>query len=407
MTTLHPFLAHRLIGTGTSVFSEMSALAAKHHAINLGQGFPDFPGPPWIKAAAEEAIAGDINQYAIAHGAPVLRQALAAHYSPRLGRDLDPNRDVVVTSGATEAIFASVLGLVNPGDEVVIFEPFYDSYVPSIDFAGGVPRYVPLRQPDADHAEWWYDAAELEAACGPRTKLILVNTPHNPTGKVFTRAELQHIAGLAQRWNTLVLSDEVYEYLTFDDAEHISIATLPGMWERTLTVSSAGKTFSLTGWKIGWVIAPPSLNAATRGTHQFIVFCSATPLQAGIAAALSLADDHGYYDQFRTEYSQRRDVLLAALADAGLPAFAPRGTYFALADIRHLPYIDDVAFCRALTVEAGVTAIPPTAFYSEGHRELGRHLARFAFCKRVETLEEAAHRLHRWASPTAQAAGKC
>ncbi len=391
-------LARRLAGTGVSVFSEMSALAVRHAAVNLGQGFPDFPGPEWVKCAAQDAIAEDVNQYAIAHGAPALRQALAAHYSPRLARHLDPQRDIAVTSGATEAIFASILGLVDPGDEVVVFEPFYDSYVPSITFAGGVPRYVPLRQPDADHAEWWYDAAELEAAFGDRTKLVLVNTPHNPTGKVFTRAELEHIAGLCQRWNALCLSDEVYEYLTYDGAQHISMATLPGMWERTLTVSSAGKTFSLTGWKIGWVIAPPELNTATRGTHQFIVFCSAAPLQAGIAAAYAAAEAQGYFAQLGREYTARREVLLSALRDAGLPAFVPQGTYFALADIRHLPYADDVAFCRALTVDAGVTPIPPTAFYSEGHRVLGQHLVRFAFCKRVETLEEAARRLRAWAA---------
>jgi N-succinyldiaminopimelate aminotransferase len=390
-------LARRLHGTGASVFSEMSALAVKHGAVNLGQGFPDFPGPAWVKTAAEEAIAANINQYAVSHGAPVLRQTLAAHYSPRLGRDLDPDRDIAVTSGATEAVFASVLGLVDPGDEVVIFEPFYDSYVPSVVFAGGIPRYVPLRQPDSDHAEWWYDAAELEAAFGPRTKLVMLNTPHNPTGKVYNRAELEHIAALAQRWDALVLSDEVYEYLTFDGAEHISIATLPRMWERTLTVSSSGKTFSLTGWKVGWVIAPPTLTAATRGTHQFIVFCSAAPLQTGIAAAYAQAEAQGYFPQFQAEYAERRGVLLQALRDAGLPAFVPQGTYFALADISHLPYADDVAFCRALTVDAGVTPIPPTFFYSEEHRHLGQKLVRFAFCKKVETLEEAARRLRVWA----------
>lgn len=398
-TTLRP-LAQRLAGTGASIFSEMSALANKHQSVNLGQGFPDFPGPAWVKTAAEEAIAANVNQYAIAHGAPALRQALAAHYGPRLGRDLDPDRDIAVTSGATEAIYASVLGLVDPGDEVVVFEPFYDSYVPSITFAGGVPRFVPLRQPDAEHPQWWYEPDELERVFGPRTKLIILNTPHNPTGKVYTHAELEQIAHLCHKWNAYVLSDEVYEYLTFDGAGHLSIATFPGMWERTLTVSSSGKTFSLTGWKVGWVIAPPGLNAATRGTHQFIVFCSAAPLQLGIAAAYQQAIANGYFAQFQAEYTNRRAVLLSALQDAGLPAFVPQGTYFALADIRHLPYADDVSFCRALTIEAGVTPIPPTFFYSEGHRRLGQHLARFAFCKKIETLEEAGRRLRAWANRT-------
>ena len=225
----------------------------------------------------------------------------------------------------------------------------------------------------------------------------MLNTPHNPTGKVFRRDELEFIAALCHKWNALVLSDEVYEAITFDGASHISIATLPGMWERTLTVSSAGKTFSLTGWKVGWVIAPPALNAATRGTHQFIVFCSAAPLQLGIAAALEHADAQGYYATLRGEYAERREILLAALRDIGLPAFAPRGTYFALADIRDLGYPDDIAFCHSLTIQAGVTAIPPSVFYSEGHRNFGRDLARFAFCKKKATLEVAAERLRAWA----------
>ncbi len=388
-------LARRVAHVGTSIFTEMSTLARQHNAVNLGQGFPDFPGPDWVKRAAEQAIAQDVNQYAISHGAVRLRQQIAAHAGPRLGRTLDPDADICVTSGATEAICAAILGLVDPGDEVVVFEPFYDSYVPDIEFASGLPRYVPLFPPDAAHPDWWFDEGELAAAFGPRTRLILLNTPHNPTGKVFTQAELEVIAGLCRRWDVLALSDEVYEHIVFDGHPHVSLATLPGMWERTVTVSSSGKTFSLTGWKVGWAIAPPALNAAVRGAHQFMVFCTAAPLQEAIAAGLAEAGARGYYAELRAAYQARRDLLVEALRAANLRPYVPRGTYFVLCDIALLGFPDDLAFCRHLTTEVGVTAIPPSFFYSDAHRYLGQGLARFSFCKSEETLREAVRRLQR------------
>lgn len=389
-------LARRLAGIGATVFTEMSTLSQKHGAINLGQGFPDFPAPGWVKDAAKQAIDQGVNQYAISHGAAGLRQQLAVHGSRRLNREIDPHTEVVVTSGATEAIFAGILGLVDPDDEVIVFEPFYDSYVPAVQFAGGTCRYVPLRPPDDEHAQWWFDADELTDAFGPQTKLVLLNTPHNPAGKVYTRDELQFIADLCQEWGVYVLSDEVYEFILFDDCEHVSIGSLPGMWERTLTVSSAGKTFSLTGWKIGWAIAPPELNAAVRKTHQFIVFCSAAPFQEAIATGLAEAEARGYYAELRVMYERKRDLLVDALQEAGLRPYCPEGTYFVLCNISHLGFEDDVAFCRYLTTQVGVTAIPPSFFYSDQHRHLGRQLARFSFCKGGATLRDAGQRLVDW-----------
>jgi N-succinyldiaminopimelate aminotransferase len=391
-------LAARVESFTTTIFSEMSALARAHGAVNLGQGFPDFPGPDWVKEAARAAIAADVNQYALGTGATAVRQALAARMSPRLGRAVDPEREIVVTSGCTEAIVDAVLGLVDPGDEVVLFEPFYDSYYPAVIMAGGIPRCVPLRAPDERHSSWWLDADELAAAFGPATRLVLLNTPHNPTGKVFTRAELEPIAALCRQWDCLLFSDEVYEEIVFDGHTHLSPAVLPGMWERTLTASSSGKTFSLTGWKVGWVVGPAALCEAVRRTHQFVTFCSAAPMQAGIAAGLAEAEARGYYAELRAAYRARRDLLVAAVQDAGLHAYAPEGAYFVLCDFSGLPQasaMDDTQFARWLTTVAGVAAIPPSYFYSDAHKGLARHLTRFCFCKQEETLRAAAERLHR------------
>ncbi|MHB8877821.1 MAG: aminotransferase class I/II-fold pyridoxal phosphate-dependent enzyme [Myxococcaceae bacterium] len=386
-------LSRRVAGFPTTVFSEFSALAAQHGAVNLGQGFPDFDGPAEIKEAAIRAIRDGVNQYAIGAGAQALRQAIAAHAKRFYGQEVDPDTMVTVTSGATEALFDAVMGLVDPGDEVIVFEPFYDSYLANVEMAGGVARCVPLRPPDRAHPAWWFDEAELEAAFGEKTKLIIVNSPQNPTGKVYTRAELELIGALCERYGVQVLSDEVYEHLAFAPAHHLRIATLPGMAERTVTVSSGGKSFSFTGWKIGWVIAPPPLRKAVQQAHQFVTFASAAPLQAAIATALSLPDE--YFAGFTREYLGRRDRLVAALCAAGLTPTVPEGSYFIMADTSRFGFEGDYEFCRFLTREVGVAAIPPSAFYGEAHRPQAKGLARFAFCKTDAVLDEAARRLAR------------
>ncbi len=380
------YLANRVQGFGTTIFAEMTALAVAHDAVNLGQGFPDFAAPTFLKEAAHAAIAADLNQYAPSYGRPALKQAIAAKVKRHYGLEVDPNHDILVTHGATEALCAAVLGLVNPGDEVILFEPFYDSYVPDVLLAGGVPRFYTLRQPD-----WAVDRAELAALFNHKTKLIVVNTPHNPTGKVFTHDELGMIADLCQEHDVLALTDEVYEHIVFDGRKHHLLAQFPGMAHRTLTISSLGKTFSVTGWKIGWIMAPPDLLAAAFRAHQFMTFCGAAPLQEAAVTALSTHDD--YYMALTHDYQQKRDFLVKALQDAGLPPITPAGTYFVMVDISDLGFSDDVAFCRYLTTEIGVAAIPPSAFFH--HPADGAQLARFTFCKSQPVLAEAAARLQR------------
>ena len=380
--------AQRLAGFGSSIFSEMSRIAVQHGAVNLGQGFPDFPGPDFVKAAAHAAIDADLNQYAISHGAPRLRKAIAATWERDWDRAIDPDAEITVTSGATEAIADAMLAFLNPGDEVIVFEPFYDAYVPVITFAGGVACYVTLRPPD-----WSFDPDELAAAFSPRTRLILLNTPHNPTGKVFTRDELALIGELAERHDALIITDEVYDRIVFHDtgARHVPIATLPGMWERTLTLNSTGKTFSMTGWKIGYAVGPAPLNAALRAVHQFVTFATSTPFQEAMAIALETAAERGYYDTLRAEYTARRDLLADALHAAGLSTLPVGGSYFLLTDIADFGFPDDAAFCRYLAAEIGVAAIPPSAFYADPAR--APQLARFCFAKRPETIAAAAERL--------------
>jgi aspartate/methionine/tyrosine aminotransferase len=411
-----PRSAARVSGFGTSIFAEISALAVQTGAVNLGQGFPDFAGPDWVKQAAAEAIAADLNQYAPYQGLPRLREAVASTWRA-LGRpEIDPAREVTVTSGATEAIFGAVQALVNPGDEVIVFEPFYDAYVPDVVMAGGAPRYVRLHPPAADEpaattddggpgragrssvvgrrsSSWWFDPDELRAAFTPRTRLLLLNTPHNPTGKVFSRAELELIAELCVAHNVVVVADEVYDQLVYEGAEHVSIATLPGMWERTLTVNSTGKTFSLTGWKIGYSVGPAWLNDALRAAHQWITFSTATPLQAAAASALERAIQSDYYATFRAEYAERYALLRAILQGAGLPTLPTEGSYFIMADIAGTGFASDADFCRWLVRDVGVAAIPPSAFYAApGGTPL---LARFCFAKKHETLRAAGERLAR------------
>jgi aspartate/methionine/tyrosine aminotransferase len=380
--------AERVAGFGTSVFTEMSRLAVEHQAVNLGQGFPDFPGPDFVKEAAIQAIRADLNQYAVSHGAPRLRRAIGEMWKRAYGRDIDPEAEVSVGSGATELILDAILGLVNPGDEVIVFEPFYDSYLPDILMAGGIPRVITLEPPD-----WRFDRRRLAELFRPKTRLLLINTPHNPTGKMFTREELEFIGSLCQERDVLVLTDEVYDQIRFDGVEHVPIATLPGMWERTLTINSTGKTFSMTGWKVGYAVGPPSLNQAVRATHQFVTFSTSTPFQEAMATAMETAARTGYYEQLRREYTARRDLLAGALADAGLRVLPIQGSYFLLAEVDGMGFPDDVSFCRYLTTQIGVAAIPPSAFYADPN--LAPLLARFCFAKREETLRAAALRLQR------------
>jgi N-succinyldiaminopimelate aminotransferase len=385
--------SRRVSHFGTTVFSEFSRLALQHSAVNLGQGFPDFDGPEVIKRAAIEAILAGTNQYSVGQGAVVLRTAIAHHARRFWGQVVDPMREVVVTSGATEALFDAVHAFIDPGDEVVLFEPFYDAYLAAVQLAGGVPRFVRLRQPDASHTWWWLDHDELEQAFTPRTALVIVNTPHNPTGKVFTREELQHVGELARRSDALIISDEVYEHLVFPPARHLPPATLPRMGDRTLTISSGGKSFSLTGWKVGWAIGPEPLVSAVQKMHQWVTFATASPLQAAIATALELPD--AYFEGLVTFYLEKRDLLARALQAARLEPLPCEGGYFLMARTQALRRADedDVAFCRRLIAEKGVAAIPPSVFYGLEHAAEAHGLARFAFCKEAATLEDATRRL--------------
>ncbi|HVR76349.1 MAG TPA: aminotransferase class I/II-fold pyridoxal phosphate-dependent enzyme [Planctomycetota bacterium] len=364
----------------------MTRLSNEHSAINLSQGFPDFDGPPRVVEAAREALASGHNQYARSMGHPLLVETIAAKVRSLYGLEYDAGSEVVVFSGATEGIASFLLGFLDPGDEVILFEPFYDSYPAVIAMAGAVPRYTTLRFPD-----FALDVAELESLFSDRTRLIVLNTPHNPTGKVFNVEELSAIARLAAGRGVVVLADEVYEHLTYDGLRHVPIATLPGMRERTFTVSSAGKTFSLTGWKIGWGTGPVRLVQAAQAAHQFITFSTATPLQVAVAGALR-EHDADYFDALRREYTARRDFIVEALGGVGFQVAVPRGTYFVTADFSRLSREDDRSFAVRLVKEHGVAAIPPSVFYKRRPEE-GRSLLRFAFSKRMETLGAAASRL--------------
>lgn len=380
-----PTYNKRMQPFGVSIFSEMSRLAIEHQAINLSQGFPDFDGPAPVKEAAIRAIRAGKNQYVPSHGARSLRQALARNNARRYGLEHDPESEITVYSGATEAIFSTIMALVEPGDEVICLEPFYDSYAPSIVMAGGTPRFVQLEFPD-----FALPQAELEAAFNDRTRLLILNTPQNPTGKMFDRDELGAIAALCRKHDVLVMTDEVYEYLTFDDNRHIPMASIDGMRDRTVMISSTAKTFSLTGWKVGYSFASAEVSSAIRLSHQFITFCTAPPFQEAMAEAFDTLDD--YLPQLTSEYAERRDLLYQILGDAGFRMGPkPAGSYFVLADFTPFGFDDDRAFCEFLTTEIGVAAVPPSYFYSE--RRGGRNLARFAFCKETATLEAAAERL--------------
>lgn len=380
----NPYIVDHLKEFGTSVFTEMTQLALEHDAINLSQGYPDFDGPDFVTSGALEALHAGKNQYAPSIGIRSLRKALSATCRERYNLSYDFKKEITVFSGATEALFSSLQALIEPGEEVILFEPYYDAYPPAIKMAGGERISFPLSFPDYE-----VPLDRVADRIGPDTAAIMLNTPMNPTGKVFTRSELQQLAELCREHDLLVITDEVYEMMTFDDAEHIPISKLSGMKDRTVMISSAAKTFSVTGWKIGWACASPELTEAIRSAHQFTVFSSATPLQHGVAKGLEEAES--YYEDLRSDYQERRDVLCDILEDIGFRVTRPDGTYFVLADFSPFGFEDDRAFCKYITRELRVAAIPPTAFYD--HTEEGKTLARFAFCKDVDTLKEAGNRL--------------
>ena len=377
-------MADRLRGIPGTIFSEMSALAVRTGALNLGQGFPDRDGPASVVEAAVSALRAGRNQYAPGIGTPELRFAVAAHQARHYGLDLDPDRQVLHTTGATEGIAAALLALVNPGDEVVVLEPFYDSYTACIQMAGGVRRPVTLRAPD-----FRLDVDELRAAVSERTTVLLLNSPHNPTGTVLTRAELEAVAEVAREHDLVVITDEVYEHLVYDDHEHIPLATLPGMFDRTVSVSSAGKTFSFTGWKIGWVTGAEPLVRAVDSAKQWLTFSSGAPLQPAVAHALD--HESAYYAGLAKELQAKRDSLCEGLGRLDLDVYVPEGTYFVTTDVRRYGYRDGLEFCRALPEKAGVVAIPSQVFYDDA--EEGRHKVRWAFCKEQEVLDEGVRRL--------------
>ena len=380
-------MADRVAGFGTTIFSEINQLAAQHNAVNLGQGKPDFDGPNHIIEIAMDALAdGEHNQYAPGTGIRELRNAIAKHDKDFYGLEIDPDREITVSVGATEGIYSAIMGLVDPGDEVIVFEPFYDSYIPSIEMAGAVPRYCPLRPPN-----WDFDTDELRAMFNEKTRAIIVNTPHNPTGKIYTEDELTLIADLCKEHDVIAITDEVYEHIIFDGHQHTPLITLPDMFERTVRIGSIGKTYSVTGWKIGWVVGNPELVTGTQRARQFMTFAVAHPLQVGAAHALTLPDS--YYAQLQQMYQDKRDRLVNILKAAGFKTATPQGSYFVMADFSDLFDGDDVEFAKWLIREVGVAAIPPTFFYSEPNKHIVSKQARFAFCKSDPVLDAAEDKL--------------
>ena len=378
-----PYLVARLQGFGTTIFAEMSALAVATGSINLGQGFPDADGPPEVNDAAVAAIRAGHNQYPPGIGIPELRTAIAEHQAKWYDLHFDPDVEVLVTAGATEAIAATLLALCEAGDDVVTFEPYYDSYAACIALAGAYRRVVQLRAPDFS-----FDADELRAAITPRTRVLLLNSPHNPTGKVFTRDELELVARVCVTHDLIAVTDEVYEHLVFD-GEHLPLATFPGMRERTVTISSGGKTFSCTGWKIGWVCASPELTTAVRTVKQFLTYVNGGPFQYGVAAGLGLPGS--VFRRVAADLAEKRDRLSAGLAAAGLTVFPSAGTYFVTVDIRAIGETDGLAFCRALPERCGVVAVPSVVFYDD--KDAGNSLVRFACCKQLDVIDDAVTRL--------------
>ncbi len=384
VTSTSPKLSSKAERFTESVIREMTRLALRYNAVNLSQGFPDFPAPAEIKNAAKAAIDADINQYAITWGAKKFRDAIAGKFERTQGVAVDPEREITVCCGSTEAMMSSMMAIINPGDEVVVFEPFYENYGPDAILSGATPRFVKLQPPN-----WTFDPDELAAAFGPATKAIILNTPNNPTGKVFERAEFECIRDLCVRWNAFAITDEIYEHMLYDGAEHISLASLEGMRERTLTINALSKTYSVTGWRVGWVIAPPEVTAAIRKVHDFLTVGAAAPLQEAGAMAMQLPQS--YYDTLAREYAARRERMLGILSGAGFNCFKPRGAYYIMTDISAFGFPDDVAFAQYLVKEIGVAAVPGSSFYRDPAD--GRTHLRFTFCKKESTFQAAAERL--------------
>jgi aminotransferase len=380
------FRSHRTSRFTESVIREMTRLAIEHDAVNLAQGFPDFGAPDEIKRAAQDAIAADVNQYAITWGAKPLRDAIAAKYRKWYGIDYDPEREITVCCGATEGMIAALLAVTNPGDEIIIFEPYYENYGPDALLCEAERKLVRLRPPD-----WTFDPDELRRAFSSKTKAIILNSPNNPTGKVFTRSELQVIADLCQEFDALAITDEIYEHIIFGGASHFPIATLPGMRERTVLVNSMSKTYSVTGWRVGFVLAAPDLSDSIRKVHDFLTVGAAAPLQQAGVVALSLPDS--YYEKLSVEYQKRRDLLSERLDRAGFRCYRPNGAYYIMTDISAFGFADDLSFVRHLIEKVGVAAVPGSSFFSDSHA--GTALIRFCFCKKYETLEKAGDRLRR------------
>ncbi|KAF8528770.1 pyridoxal phosphate-dependent transferase [Hysterangium stoloniferum] len=416
LTSVIPFSSRLRTGRALAVdvWSIFNALNLPPDCINLGQGYMNFAPPNWVKKGVENAINNVAsNHYSHPKGTPRLRKAISAHYSPGFNRTLDPDSEILVSSGANEGQYATFVAFLEQGDEVIMFEPFFDQYLPSVTFNGGVPVYVPMHPPPPDSVsptsnDWTLDFEELRRAITPKTKMIIVNTPHNPVGKVFTRAELESISKLAQEFNLLVMADEVYDCMVFGEKEHVRIATLPGMWERTITVGSAGKSFAATGWRVGWLVGPPTLLTPTLAANTRIVFCSNTPMQEAAATGLEQANERGFFEQQLKEYQERRDVFCSYLDKLGLQYTLPEGTYFVLLDISKVDIPDNYNFPASLNgrgrdfraawfiaEQIGVSSIPTSEFYCEEHGKIGERFARFAFCKDLDTLHKAGERLQK------------
>ena len=385
MSKIRP--SRRASSFSESVIREMTRLSVAHGAINLSQGFPDFPAPMELKEAARQAIADDINQYPITWGAEPFRAAIANEYRTRYGMSwVDAERNITVTCGSTEAMIAAMLGVLDPGDEVIVFEPFYENYGPDTILSGAVPRTVTLSPPD-----WTFDERELAAAFNERTRGVVINTPNNPTGKVFSGEELDVISGLCQRWDAAVFTDEIYEHITYDGHKHIPPGAVPGLEDRTVTISALSKTYAVTGWRVGWIVAPDSATGGIRSVHDFLTVAAAAPLQE--AGTVALGMPQSFYDEVAHEYLERRDTLLRILDETGFVSNPTRGAYYVMADVSHLGLGDDVEVAMHMTKEVGVAVVPGSSFFEEPER--GRHLVRFAFCKKLETLEEAGARLRK------------